>query len=152
MKAKPASQAKTIGYVRSNSHDPDGETSLLEQISKIRATGVSTIVCDVASASDADRQGLKILLKLAESGQICEVVVTRWDRLLRNSRLYSELSAAFRAANISIQLIDQGKNCFPVTGSVIHDLFNSISQQQDCQSNGFDSPGSDLPNKEDQKE
>lgn len=74
--------------------------------------GVSTIVCDFASAVDDDRQGLKILLKLAEEGQICEVVTTRWDRFLRSSKLYSELFAAFSAANIRIRLIDQGKFIF----------------------------------------
>lgn len=89
MKGNHIDQAKTIGYARSVAQGSDGEKLLLEQISRIRAACVNTVICDFASGSDDDRQGLKILLGLAKEGRIREIVVTCWDRLMRSSKLYS---------------------------------------------------------------
>lgn len=126
---------KSIGYVRSNTRDCDGEKDLLEQVSRILSAGVDTIICDSGSASDNERQGLKILLKLAKKGQIREVVVTRWDRLTRSSKIYSELSNAFSTTNIRIRLLDQGEINFPIKEDASWSLLNSIFQKQNCQSN-----------------
>jgi len=125
-------QAKTIGYVRSGTQDPDSEKSLLEQVSRIKAAGVNTIICDFASASDVDRQGLKILLKLVKKGKIGKIVVTRWDRLARSSELCIELLDTFKLSNTRILFLDQGEVCFSVKESDSWSFLNSIFQKQNC--------------------
>lgn len=143
MKDNYIDQSKAIGYVRSAAQDSDSEKSLLEQVFRIRDVGVKTLIYDFASASDDDRQGLKILLKLAKEGKIREVVVTRWDRLARSSKLYFELVAVFRASNIRILSLDQGEIHFPIKGGALWNFLNSIFQKQNCQSNNCNSPVSD---------
>lgn len=99
-------QRKSIGYVRSAIQTPEGEKALLEQISKIRATGVTTIVCEFSSGTASDREGLPIVLELARAKKINEIVVTRFDRIMRSMDAYLSLQEELKLANVKFRLVE----------------------------------------------
>ena len=99
-------QHKSIGYARSAIQTPEGEKALLEQISRLRATGVSMIVCEFSSGTASDREGLSILLELAKAQKIDEIVFTRFDRVARNLNVYLSLKEAIKSINAELRFVD----------------------------------------------
>jgi DNA invertase Pin-like site-specific DNA recombinase len=152
MKFTRANQAKTIGYIRADDQDQDGANAFLEQVSRIRAAGVKTMICEFSSSSDNDGEGVAILLKLAEAKSIHAVVSTRWDRLTRSSDVYLKISDVFRAAKTRLFLLDEGEADLTPIGEHILASMKALTQRHACQPHNAQAPDSNLPVKKKQQE
>jgi DNA invertase Pin-like site-specific DNA recombinase len=145
MKFTRAKQAKTVGYIRANDQDQDGANAFLEQVSRIRAAGIKTMICEFSSGSDDNRAGIAILLQLAEAKSIHAVVSTRWDRLTRSAHGCMKIADVFRAAKTRLFLLDKGEADLTPLGEHILASVKALTQRHDCQPHNAQALNADLP-------
>ncbi|NJL62268.1 MAG: recombinase family protein [Methylacidiphilales bacterium] len=72
------------GYARVSSVEQSQDSSLEQQIDRLKRAGAQTVLVDVKSGRTSDRQQLNELLKLVKTGQVTEIIITRIDRLGRS--------------------------------------------------------------------
>jgi putative resolvase len=103
------SNQPTIAYARVSSHDQ--KSDLQRQISMLEmycsAKGWSfSVIKDLGSGMNYNKRGLKQLLEQIMNGQICRLVLTHKDRLLRfGAELIFSLCAV---KNVEVIIINQG--------------------------------------------
>ncbi|CAG0978993.1 partial Transposon gamma-delta resolvase, partial [Anaerolineae bacterium] len=95
---------RLFGYARvSTSHQ-----SLELQLKSLKQHGVEKhrIFTDKQSGSDSDREGLNLLRLKVEAGDV--ILVTKLDRLGRDTADMIQLIKAFDALGVSIRFLDDG--------------------------------------------
>lgn len=135
MESTHAYSISSVGYARSLDQSGSGRDALPEQVLKLQNAGVNMIICDVASGSDDEREGLATLLNLVKEGRTQEVVITKWDRLMRSSDRYIELRNMFREANIKIRTLEGGEVYFASELLTLSKFLEAFSGKQNCPQN-----------------
>lgn len=98
---------KVVIYARVSTEEEkdelDKQVEHLKNYCTARGYHVVKVITDISSALDEDREGLKELFKLVESGEITKVVITSKDRLTRFGFRY--LEQYFKSHGVEIEAI-----------------------------------------------
>lgn len=97
-----------LGYIRVSTSSGEQLAALENQRARIAATGVDQILQDIQSGRESDRAGYLKLLELISQGAVCEVLITRVDRLGRDAA-DTDAAIAFAAKKqVTITALDGG--------------------------------------------
>lgn len=116
-----------LGYARVSTH----QQSLNIQLQKLQSEGVRTdrIFTDVASGKKTEgRQGLQKLIARAESGD--QVIVTKMDRLGRNTLEMVSLVEDFTKKGVTVYFLDDHLNTEGETGKLIITILAAVAQSE----------------------
>lgn len=97
-----------VGYCRVSTATGEQAAALVNQRSRIKATGVDEILEDVESGLSQDRPGYLELLHRVSRKEVSEIVVTRLDRLGRDAAATDAFIAVAAKHGVKIQCIDGG--------------------------------------------
>jgi site-specific DNA recombinase len=104
-------KSKVWAYGRVSSQEQaENSRALEQQLDRLANAGVERdkILHDVESGAETDRPSFNRLMKLVQSGEVTEIVATRWDRLMRHSALYLKFKETVQKHDVTIRLLDQG--------------------------------------------
>jgi site-specific DNA recombinase len=105
------------GLARVSTEDQAYRVALSNQVQRLREAGCDRVYYDVASRADDGRESMLQLIADIEAGEICEVKVTRVDRLTASPALFERL----------VKLMQE--RLIPLTGLDEHiDIFNEDSE------------------------
>ena len=105
--------------------------ALEQQISRLKNAGAKEVYSDVESAFKAkERPELEKLLKLVESGQVDEVLVTRIDRLSRRGSKAFSVFEIFVQANASLKALDQPFDLSTPAGRTMAGMLAVVGQSE----------------------
>ena len=116
-----------LGYARVSTH----QQSLDLQIKRLLEEGVrkDRLFTDKASGKNTDeRAGLQKLMSRAESGD--EVLVTKMDRLGRNTLDMVSLVEEFSAKEVVVYFLDDNLNTAGETGKLIISILAAVAQSE----------------------
>ena len=116
-----------LGYARVSTH----QQSLDIQVTRLLAEGVreDRVFTDKASGKSADdRVGLQKLIARAESGDT--VLITKMDRLGRNTLDMVGLVEQFSSHGVVIQFLDDHLNTAGETGKLIITILAAVAQSE----------------------
>lgn len=116
-----------LGYARVSTH----QQSLSIQLQRLQDEGVrkDRIFTDKASGkSTEDRKGLQKLIARAESGD--QVVVTKMDRLGRNTLEMVSLVEDFTEKGVTVYFLDDHLNTEGETGKLIITILAAVAQSE----------------------
>lgn len=98
-----------VGYARVSSQEQARDSAALDQqISRLNKAGAERIYCDVQSGADDDRPELQKLLTEVNAGLIDSLVITRIDRITRDSSFNLQLLKTFDKRKIRLTVLDMG--------------------------------------------
>lgn len=117
---------RTFGYARVSTH----QQSLDLQVTRLLEAGVreSRILSDKASGKNIERKGLVSLLNKVEEGD--EVLVTKLDRLGRNTLDMVQLIEDFSQRGITIRFLDDGISTGGEMGKMVVTILSAIAQAE----------------------
>lgn len=116
-----------LGYIRvSTIKQQDEGTSLTHQKTELMDAGVERIYEDTATGKNANRPGLTALMDAARPGD--EILITRLDRLGRNTADMLSITQQWKDNDISLTVIEQGINTSGPTGTLVLTIMSSIAQ------------------------
>ena len=102
---------KTIAYARVSSHDQKDDLERQKQVLELycaKQGWTFEVIADLGSGMNYNKKGLKRLLDEVVDGEICRLVITHKDRLLRFG---AELVFAICAAkNVEVVILNQGED------------------------------------------
>lgn len=98
-----------IGYARVSTEEQASTHALEQQKARLGDAGATEIYFDIESGRNPDRPQLLAVLELVMQKKVSAVICTRWDRLLRNSQLYSEIKKIFQVSGVRLIFLDQGE-------------------------------------------
>jgi site-specific DNA recombinase len=99
--------SQIIGYGRVSSREQAENSHALEQqIQRLKDAGATEILRDIESGSSNDRAAFQRLLRLIQSGQCDEVVVTRLDRLTRSLLTLRKVIDLFKESGVNLRALD----------------------------------------------
>lgn len=117
---------RLFGYTRVSTH----QQSLDIQIEKLKNAGVnsSRIFSDKATGSNTDREGLNLLKVKVEKGDI--ILVTKLDRLGRDTADMINLIKEFDSLGVAIRFIDDGISTEGTMGKMIVIILSAVAQAE----------------------
>lgn len=117
---------RLFGYARVST----SQQSLDIQIKALRNAGVESnrIFTDKVSGSSSDRQGLKLLSVKIEQGDV--VLVTKLDRLGRDTADMIQLIKEFDAMNVAVRFLDDGISTEGTMGKMIVTILSAVAQAE----------------------
>ena len=115
---------RLFGYARVST----SQQSLNVQLKALKQQGVidSRIFTDKQSGNDADREGLNLLRLKVEAGDV--VLVTKLDRLGRDTADMIQLIKDFDAIGVSIRFLDDGINTEGTMGKMVVTILSAVAQ------------------------
>lgn len=116
-----------LGYARVSTH----QQSLAIQLKRLQAEGVrkDRIFSDKASGKNTEgRDGLQKLVARAETGD--EILVTKMDRLGRNTLEMVGLVEDFSAQGVTVYFLDDHLNTAGETGKLIITILAAVAQSE----------------------
>ncbi|MFT6332065.1 MAG: DNA invertase Pin-like site-specific DNA recombinase [Lentimonas sp.] len=104
--------------------------SLDLQIKSLKNAGVNSnrIFTDKASEKNSDREGLKTLLIKVEEGDV--ILVTKLDRLGRDTADMIQLIKEFDNMNVAIRFLDDGISTEGTMGKMIVTILSAVAQAE----------------------
>ena len=117
---------RLFGYARVST----SQQSLEIQINTLKAAGVITsrILADKVSGQNMEREGIKLLLIKVERGD--RVLVTRLDRLGRNTADMIDLVNQFDALGVSVHFLDEGISTEGTMGKMVVTILSAVAQAE----------------------
>lgn len=117
---------RLFGYARVST----SQQSLDIQINTLKAAGVivSRILTDKVSGAHMDREGIKLLLIKVEQGDI--VLVTRLDRLGRDTADMINLVNKFDALGVGVRFLDEGISTEGTMGKMMMTILSAVAQAE----------------------
>jgi len=117
---------RLFGYARVST----SQQSLDVQLKALKQQGVidSRIFTDKQSGKDADREGLNLLRLKVESGDV--VLVTKLDRLGRDTADMIQLIKDFDAIGVSIRFLDDGISTEGAMGKMVVTILSAVAQAE----------------------
>ena len=117
---------RLFGYARVST----SQQSLDVQLKALKQQGVITsrIFTDKQSGKDTEREGLKLLRLKVESGDV--VLVTKLDRLGRDTADMIQLIKDFDAIGVSIRFLDDGISTEGAMGKMVVTILSAVAQAE----------------------
>ena len=117
---------RTFGYGRVSTSNQ----SLEIQIDKLKKAGVEEfrIFTDKASGKNTDREGLETLLNKIETGDV--VLITKLDRLGRNTLDMIQLIDKFDQMGVSVRFLDDGISTEGEMGKMVVTILSAVAQAE----------------------
>jgi DNA invertase Pin-like site-specific DNA recombinase len=117
---------RTFGYARVST----SQQSLDAQIKVLASEGVkaSRIFSDKISGSHTDRKGLSLLRIKVEDGDV--VLVTKLDRLGRDTADMVQLIKEFDSLNVAIRFLDDGISTEGTMGKMVVTILSAVAQAE----------------------
>ena len=117
---------RLFGYARVST----SQQSLDLQIQKLKSAGVKTsrIFTDKATGSHVNREGLHLLQVKVESGDI--VLVTKLDRLGRDTADMIQLIKKFDETGVALRFIDDGISTEGTMGKMVVTILSAVAQAE----------------------
>jgi len=117
---------RTFGYARVST----SEQSLDIQVSKLQEAGVKEfrIYTDKASGKNTDREGLETLLNKIEEGDL--ILVTKLDRLGRNTLDMVQLVEKFDKMNVCVRFMDDGISTEGDMGKMVVTILSAVAEAE----------------------
>ena len=117
---------RLFGYARVST----SQQSLDIQVKTLKEAGVeaSRIFTDKASGSHVDRDGLRLLRVKVEEGDV--ILVTKLDRLGRDTADMIELIKEFDEMGVSIRFLDDGISTEGATGKMVVTILSAVAQAE----------------------
>jgi len=100
------------------------------QIKTLRDSGVEErrIFTDKATGSNTDREGLNLLRMKVEKGD--HILVTKLDRLGRNTKEMIELVEEFNDLGVTIEFIQDGINTAGAMGKMVMTILSAVAEAE----------------------
>lgn len=112
-----------IGYARVSSKDQD----LTIQLEQLKAQGCEKIFSEKASGKDMERPALDEMLRFVREGDT--VVVTKTDRIARNSRDALNIADQLKEKKVGFKLLDlQGIDINSEIGDLIYMVISKFAE------------------------
>ena len=117
---------RTFGYARVSSSNQ----SLDIQVKRLKEEGVEEfrIFTDKASGKNTDREGLETLLNKIEAGDL--ILVTKLDRLGRNTVDMIQLIDQFDQMGVSVRFLDDGISTEGEMGKMVVTILSAVAQAE----------------------
>ena len=117
---------RKFGYARVST----SSQSLDIQVNRLLEEGVESfrILTDKASGKDAEREGLNMLMAKLEKGD--QVLVTKLDRLGRNTLDMVQLVASFEKLGVSVRFLDDGISTEGTMGKMVVTILSAVAQAE----------------------
>jgi len=117
---------RLFGYARVST----SQQSLEIQISALKEAGVqdNRIFTDVATGSNAERDGLKLLRLKVEEGDL--ILVKKLDRLGRDTADMIQLINEFNKQRVSIRFLDDGISTEGFMGQMVVTILSAVAQAE----------------------
>ena len=117
---------RLFGYARVST----SQQSLELQIKSLKQHGVEKhrLFTDKQSGSDSDREGLNLLRLKVEAGDV--ILVTKLDRLGRDTADMIQLIKAFDALGVSIRFLDDGISTEGEMGKMVVTILSAVAQAE----------------------
>ncbi len=117
---------RLFGYARVST----SQQSLDNQIDALKEAGVkdNRIFTDIATGSNTERDGLKILRMKVEEGDL--ILVKKLDRLGRDTADMIQLIKEFDAQGVSIRFIDDGISTEGAMGRMVVTILSAVAQAE----------------------
>ncbi|MEH1786871.1 MAG: fdxN element excision recombinase XisF [Nostoc sp.] len=95
-----------VGYARvSSRHQADSE-ALDQQIARLERAGATKILYDIESGRNDGRKNFNAIINLAKTGVATEIIVTRLDRLGRNTISIHRTIETFQKLKVKLTILD----------------------------------------------
>lgn len=114
---------RRVAYARvSSKEQAENSHALEQQIHRLEREGIprEDIFYDVESGAEADRPQFKRLQEMVRSGEVSEILATRWDRFMRDGSLYQTFKEIVQHYGVQIRLLDQGSVDFKTAAGELH--------------------------------
>ena len=117
---------RLFGYARVST----SQQSLDLQIKSLKQHGVEKhrLFTDKQSGSDSDREGLNLLRLKVEAGDV--ILVTKLDRLGRDTADMIQLIKEFDAQGVSIRFLDDGISTEGTMGKLVVTILSAVAQAE----------------------
>ena len=92
-----------------NQHALEQQIDRLKDIQRSEGTQDVTILFDIGSGADPERENFQQLLTLIETGQVSTVYATRGDRLTRDYATYLKFKELTIEHEVRVKLLDEGQ-------------------------------------------
>lgn len=117
---------RVFGYARVST----SQQSLEIQINALKSAGVQShrIFTDVASGKNVNRKNLDLLKLKVEKGDI--ILVTKLDRLGRDTADMIQLIKEFELMGVSIRFMDDGISTEGVMGKMVVTILSAVAQAE----------------------
>lgn len=117
---------RLFGYARVST----SQQSLEIQTKKLKEAGVkeNRIFTDKASGSSSDREGLNLLKLKVEEGDV--ILITKLDRLGRDTADMIQLIKEFDDIGVSIKFIDDGISTEGTMGKMVVTILSAVAQAE----------------------
>src|SRR3990167_2832108 len=117
---------RLFGYARVSTN----QQSLDIQVNALKEAGVkeNRIFTDVATGSNAEREGLTLLRMKVEEGDV--VLVKKLDRLGRDTADMIQLIKEFDDAGVSIRFLDDGISTECFMGTMVVTILSAVAQAE----------------------
>jgi DNA invertase Pin-like site-specific DNA recombinase len=117
---------RNFGYARVSTR----QQSLDLQIERLKSEGVqsSRIFSDKATGANTDRVGLELLMLKVESGD--QIIVTKLDRLGRNTLDMITLIEEFEKLGVSVKFLDDGLSTGGEMGKLVITILAAVAQAE----------------------
>ena len=120
---KQVRNPRRVAYARvSSKEQAENSHALEQQIHRLEKEGIprEDIFYDVESGAEADRPQFKRLQEMVRSGEVSEIIATRWDRFMRDGSLYQTFKEIVQHYGVQIRLLDQGSVDFKTAAGELH--------------------------------
>jgi len=117
---------RLFGYARVST----SQQSLDTQVNALKAAGVKAnrIFTDKTTGSHTDRAGLNLLKVKVEDGDV--ILVTKLDRLGRDTADMIQLIKAFDESGIAIRFLDDGISTEGTMGKLVVTILSAVAQAE----------------------
>jgi len=117
-----------LGYARVSTNQQD----LTTQLGKLKAAGVKDhkdfLFFDKASGKNDKRDGLQLLMTKARQGD--HIVITKLDRLGRNTADMIRIIEDFHERGITVQFLDDGISTEGAMGKMVTTILAAVAQAE----------------------
>jgi DNA invertase Pin-like site-specific DNA recombinase len=118
----------TLGYARVSTHQQD----LSVQLAALKKAGVQNhpdyLFTDKASGKNDDREGLQLLLTKARKDD--HIIVTKLDRLGRNTSDMIRIIGGLHERGITVQFLDDGISTEGSMGKMVVTILAAVAQAE----------------------
>lgn len=122
---------KIIGYARvSTPEQSENSHALEQQIERLKQAGATEILTDVESGSKDTRRQFSDLMKLVESRQVTEVVITRLDRLTRSLVTLRKTLDIFTQSGVNLKSLDDAIDLKTAAGKFQINMLGALAEME----------------------
>ena len=135
---RPGDTEKAVGYIRVSTEDQaregislDAQKAKIEAYAAINDLALVGIICDEgASGKNLEREGVKKLLNLVESGKVKAVIVYKLDRLSRKTLDTLGLIEMFGDRGIAFHSISEKVDTKNAMGKFFFTIISALAQME----------------------